>query len=457
MSPSATGRSVIILGFLILFSGVRAVCAARPRVSAQLEEALQIQSIEGQSIPVIVRVRPGPARLALGAGVDEPASSKRVALGELEPLRADLNGKARPGSSTTTLWIARSVAVELPADSIVKVASRQDVEMVYLDRGVTLLPPRSPGHGASVWGPKSIGVGPVRGKAGLTGAGVRVGHIDTGVDGHHPDLAGRISSFLDLVNGRQSPYDDEGHGTHTAATIAGIGTEGVAPKANLLVIKALDCRGGSNLRTLLLAMQKMAEEPFKPSVVSCSWGMALEEMGDGRELLREAVTTWRRAGILPVFAVGNSGPGHLSVPGAYPETLSVGALGRDLREASFSSSGTMQWGSRKLKKPDVYAPGVDIVSARAGGGYVSLSGTSMACPHVAGLAALLKERRPDLSVDQLEQALRHAADGSTPGKPVHEKIVRLDCALDWIERHCRRLSFSPVSASQDPVEISVSR
>ena len=230
-------------------------------------------------------------------------------------------------------------------------------------------------------------------------------HLDTGVDGRHAALAGAVAHFAEFdVMGRAiqpapKPHDSDEHGTHTAGTIAGrpVGGRhvGVAPGARLA--SAMVIEGGDAIARVLGGMDWALS--LGARVLSLSLGFR----GWWPDFL--AVTrVLRQKGVLPVFAVGNEYAGSSRSPGNYPEALSVGACGEDDRVADFSSS---QRFNRKKDPvvPDLVAPGVGIVSAKPGGGYQAMDGTSMATPHVAGLAALLLEAVPKAKVSRLEAAI----------------------------------------------------
>ena len=168
------------------------------------------------------------------------------------------------------------------------------------------------------------------------------------MDADHPDLAGKVVAWRDFVNGRPTPYDDEGHGTHTIGTMvggaAGGAPIGVAPGARVVVAKALDHNGAATISTLLAAAQWITDPDGIPStadfptVVNASWGTPA---GPADDALLPLIRRWRELGIVPVFAAGNTGPrGSVGLPAAYPETFAVGALGPGGHVAAFSSRGS---------------------------------------------------------------------------------------------------------------------
>ena len=242
-------------------------------------------------------------------------------------------------------------------------------------------------------------------KQGLTGKGVRVGHLDTGADGKHPALKTAIVSFAEFDSfGVQTkpvpqPHDTDEHGTHTAATIAGRVVKkqavGVAPEAGLA--SAIVIEGGNVIARILGGMDWAITQDIR--VLSMSLG--LRGMIDSFLAVTQII---RARNILPVFAVGNEGPGTSRSPGNYVEALSVGANDKNGAVAGFSSSQRFIRTNDPLV-PDVVAPGVDVISAKPGGGFQSMSGSSMATPHVAGLAALLFQAKPTASVTEVENAI----------------------------------------------------
>ncbi len=258
--------------------------------------------------------------------------------------------------------------------------------------------------GSVTWGIKALGVEKLWDK-GFTGKGVLVGHLDTGADGRHPALAGAIASFaeFDFLGREVAPapaaHDTGQHGTHTAATIAGraVGGQsmGVAPEAQLA--SAIVIEGGEVVARILGGMNWAVGLGVR--VLSMSLGLR----GVHTDFL-PLTQILRARNVLPVFAAGNEGPGTSRAPGNYSEALSVGACDEDLLVADFSSS------QRFLRPadpiiPDLIAPGVDIISAKPGGGFQTMDGTSMATPHMAGLAAVLMSAKPAASADKIEAAI----------------------------------------------------
>ncbi|WP_350273890.1 S8 family peptidase [Kribbella sp. HUAS MG21] len=250
-------------------------------------------------------------------------------------------------------------------------------------------------------------------QGGNTGAGVDVAVLDTGIDAAHPDFGGRIVAAQSFVPGADVT-DRNGHGTHVASTIAGTGAasdgseRGVAPGAGLHVGKVLDDDGNGQDSWILAGMEWAARDQHA-KVISMSLGSGPT---DGTDPMSQAVNALSaETGALFVIAAGNSGPDPFSVssPGAADAALTVGAVDGKDRLASFSSRGP-RVGDSGLK-PDLTAPGVDVLAARSQyspegeGAYVALSGTSMATPHVAGAAALLAHEHPDWTGQQLKDAL----------------------------------------------------
>jgi len=210
------------------------------------------------------------------------------------------------------------------------------------------------------------------------GKGVKVAVIDTGIDTGHPELSGKVDGGYSAITKTENPadyQDDNGHGSHVAGTIAakkdGKGVVGVAPKARLYAVKVLDADGSGNLSDVIDGIVWAAKN--KMDVANMSLGAPVDS-----EAMKRAVRFARGSGVVVVAAAGNSG-GSVGFPGAYEDTIAVAASDSNDKLAGFSSRGP---------EVDFIAPGVDVLSSKMGGGFASYSGTSMAAPHVAGLAAL---------------------------------------------------------------------
>ncbi|MFD7860741.1 S8 family serine peptidase [Streptomyces sp. NPDC059783] len=249
-------------------------------------------------------------------------------------------------------------------------------------------------------------------EAGLTGKGVKVAVLDTGYDASHPDLASRVTESKSFIAG-QEVADRHGHGTHVSSTVGGSGAasdgkeKGVAPDATLAVGKVLSDEGYGDESQIIAGMEWAAKD-IKAKVISMSLGS--DTGSDGTDPMAQAVNTLSaETGALFVIAAGNAyNPGTIGSPGAADSALTVGAVDADDRRAGFSSQGP-RLGDNGLK-PDVSAPGVDILAARSSlvegsGAYTTMSGTSMATPHVAGMAALVAQEHPDWTGRQLKDAL----------------------------------------------------
>ncbi|MDO8757210.1 MAG: S8 family peptidase, partial [Elusimicrobiota bacterium] len=241
------------------------------------------------------------------------------------------------------------------------------------------------------------------------GKGVKVAVIDTGIDTSHPDLSGGVDGGYSAITKTENPadyQDDNGHGTHVAGTVAGKrdgkGVVGVAPKARLYAVKVLDADGSGNLSDVIDGIVWAAKN--KMDVANMSLGAPIDS-----EAMHRAVRFARGSGVVIVAAAGNSG-GSVGFPGAYEETIAVAASNFEDKLAGFSSRGP---------EVDFIAPGVDVLSAKMGGGFASYSGTSMAAPHVAGLAALVVSQGyvglngPDGVFAQLKKAASPLAGGLT--------------------------------------------
>ncbi|MFC4017250.1 S8 family serine peptidase [Micromonospora sp. GCM10011542] len=296
---------------------------------------------------------------------------------------------------------------------------------------------------------------PAAHQAGFTGRGVRVAVLDTGVDATHPDLAGRVAEAANFTEVPETG-DTVGHGTHVASIIAGSGAasggryRGVAPDATLLAGKVCEDQGCSE-SAILAGMQWAAVDQHADVVNMSLTGPDTPEV-DPLEAAVESLTA--QTGALFVISAGNDGTdGSVGSPGTADAALAVGAVDRDDALADFSSRGP-RIGDSGLK-PDLTAPGVEIVAARGDGTllgdpvgdrYVSLSGTSMAAPHVTGAVALLAQQHGGWTAGQLKATLMASAKPHPAQTAYQQGAGRVDVA--------RAITQRVVS---DPVSVSFGR
>ncbi|WP_405534970.1 S8 family serine peptidase [Streptomyces sp. NBC_00075] len=320
-----------------------------------------------------------------------------------------IDGAALSAKKSSAFWT--DIAPALGTEPTAKAAKQlgEGIDKLWLDAQVKAsLDVSVPQIGApEVW------------QAGYDGKGVKVAVLDTGVDTGHPDLAGKIAESTSFVPD-QAVQDGHGHGTHVASTIVGSGAasdgrlKGVAPGAELLVGKVLGNDGRGQSSWIIAGMEWAAHSGAK--IVSMSLGGTATSSSD---VLSETVDELSAStGALFVVASGNAGPYEQSVgtPGIADSALTVGAVDKSDKLASFSSRGPRLGDS--AVKPEITAPGVGIVAARAAGttmgtpvdaNYTSANGTSMATPHVAGAAALVAQAHPDWTGEQIKQSLASTA------------------------------------------------
>jgi subtilisin family serine protease len=384
-------------------------------------------------------VIPSDAAPLLAAGRVDPALFDVTALvrdGYADPARADLPlvvgyqpgkraGSPRGASVVRSLPALNATAVSEPKAAAGAfwrdVTGGQGVAHVWLDAKVHALLDHSVPQISA----------PVAWQRGLTGKGVTVGVLDTGIDATHPDLSDAVAVARDFTGSANGTRDLVGHGTHVASIITGSGAAsggryvGVAPDARLAVGKVLDDTGNGTFSQVIAGMEWAAG--LHLPVVNMSLGVDLPSDGtDPVSATVDALTA--RTGTLFVIAAGNAGADEsVGIPAVAASALTVGAVdGADVL-APFSSRGPRR-GDAGVK-PDITAPGVGIVAARAAGtedgepvgdSYVRLDGTSMATPHVTGAAAILAQQHPDWAPERLKAALMNTADPS-PDSTVYEQ------------------------------------
>ena len=401
---------------------------------------------------VLMAMVPAPARGAAADGKLDPPLRARADRGEglSRVIVRTLPGvSATPAIKSVAGIAGRRLAmldaqVALVADtSLDSLAARADVLSVTLDRRV---------HGTLERTSATVGASQVRDELGVDGAGIGVAIIDSGVANWHDDLGtDRVVHFADFVTHLPQPHDDYGHGTHVAGIIAGSGYDsagarrGVAPGASLVVLKVLDGAGDGFISNVIAAVDYIIEHRARFNIrvlnLSVAAGVYESYTTDPFTLAAKRAVD---AGIVVVTSAGNLGRsdsgqiqrGGITAPGNAPWVLTVGATNHqrtaaraDDTLASFTSRGPTN--IDRAMKPDVAAPGVGIESLAAGGStiynlnpaarltgtvetatvpYISMTGTSMAAPVVAGTVALMLQANPDLTPNLVKAIIQYTAE-----------------------------------------------
>ncbi len=355
------------------------------------------------------------------------------------------------GLAYRAFWAANFITLEADAALAAKLAARADVAAIELDAPMQMIQPDLFQPTAEPTKAIESGVTRVNAPAlwamGFRGQGVIVAGEDTGIQWDHPAIKRQYLGWNGAVANHNYhwydgirpggaggtcgtasafPCDDNNHGTHTVGTIVGddggANQIGVAPAARWIGCRNMDLGNGTPT-TYTTCMQWMMAptdlagnnpDPLRaPHVVNNSWGCPPSEGCTTPDILRTVVENVRNAGILMVVSAGNSGSSCSTIsdpPGTYAASFSVGAIGTTAM-AGFSSRGPITVDGSNRLKPDIVAPGVTVRSATRNNSYASFNGTSMAGPHVAGVAALLMSIDPTLKRDpaRIEALMRATA------------------------------------------------
>ncbi|MFA5526992.1 MAG: S8 family peptidase [Peptostreptococcales bacterium] len=331
----------------------------------------------------------------------------------IEDVKSFIHGKQ--GKISYELPFMNAVAAEIPADNVMPVALNKMIKFIDDDTKVF----KTMDIASSFMGIR------LANNYDYTGENIGIAIIDTGV-APHTDLVkptNRIIGFKDFIGGKTSPYDDDGHGTHVAGIAAGNGFTtskyaGIAPKANIIAIKVLDSAGSGNTSNILAGLQWVIDnkEKYNIRIVNMSLGTPADS-SHREDPLAKGASAAVAAGLSVIVAGGNSGPNRKTInsPGISPDVITVGAIDDnrttsfyDIFVADFSSRGPTPSG---FSKPDIMAPGVDIMSLsnKQLNGYASHSGTSMATPIISGAAALLYQKNPYLTPRQIKKIIKGTA------------------------------------------------
>lgn len=427
-----------------------------PRLNAALSNA----GPERLRIVVVTERQTDAAALEAAVRGMTPAQRRETVISRLReesaqalaPLEALVRTRQEWFAAWRPLWIVNAATLEATPAGLRALSALQGLARIDLCVPYQAIPERDlapfarPDETlANSLGIERVGAPEVWGGYGIRGNGVLVAIMDTGILTTHPDLADHIWTNIgeipdngvdddmngyiddvhgyDIINGDGDPTDDQGHGTHVSGTVAGDGTDGtntgMAPGATLMAVKVLDEYGSGEEHYVWEGIQYATLMGAQVGNLSLGWSYGASP---DRATWRQTCLNALAAGLTLCIAAGNEGmsagvPNNLRTPGDVPEVITVGAVNSSDLWAEFSAVGPVTWqdisGYRDypfppgLTKPDVCAPGVEVLSTVITGGYDSLGydGTSMATPHVTGLCALLLEADPSLTPADLKMIL----------------------------------------------------
>jgi serine protease AprX len=355
-------------------------------------EARMATAAADQALPVIVRYKPGrqPASIAAVRGAKKLALDDSVAL---------------PLTPAQIRALVASGAVESVEKDEIFSASRESANASF---GAT--------KAAADFGLTGDGDGS---PTSYSAQDLTIAVIDTGIDGGHQDFAGgKIIGWKDFVGNRTQPYDDDGHGTHVASIAAGAvnaqGVSGVAPGASLVGVKVLGADGNGTAAGIIQGVEWCIQNRARYGIDVINMSLGGEGSSDGTDAVSRAVNRAVAAGMVVCVAAGNEGPGSytVSTPGAAADVVTVGNM-VDVGKGGFALALSSSHGPTAdgRVKPDLCGPGYQILAAEAnsGDGYTRMTGTSMATPFVAGIAALVLQANPKLSPAEVKALLKGTA------------------------------------------------
>ena len=466
MSTSHPKFHRLALAALAVACGSAQAARVNPDLAAAAAREGRVEAL------IVLKDQATPAQAVLDRGADYKA--RRRALVDALRSRADVQQAAlrswlqARGIEHQPFWIANVVHARLSADDLAALASRQDISRVEPNPTIAVALPKGGAGRAGVapqgaesvaWGVTKINA-PLVWAEGFNGQGVTIAGEDTGYKWDHPAIkpqyrgwngssADHNYNWHDAIhspNGScpadsQQPCDDHGHGTHTAGTFAGDDHDthqvGVAPGAQWIGCRNMNAGAGTPA-TYIECMQWMLAptdlknrnpDPDKaPDVISNSWTCTEGEGCTVGNEIQQAAANLISGGILFVAAAANDGPNCSTItnpPAIYSASFTIGATDSSDALAGFSSRGPVIVSPRRdtaQVKPDVSAPGVNVFSSWPPATYTSLSGTSMATPHVAGAAALLMSAVPELKghPNKVAKLLRKTAQTEGVTDPINQ-------------------------------------
>jgi subtilisin family serine protease len=403
------------------------------------------QPTTGRDVQAFIIYLEAHANLTDDSLPDDLIARRQAVIGRLQQVasssQADLLDTLRQMQATKRviqfepLWIVNAVLVEGERNAIERLADRPEVGRVEPDTRRQWVGPietfPAEANGQWSWGVQRVGAPHVWHGLGVTGQGVTVAIMDSGVDWQHPVLkvnyrgtqpgggANHANNWADFVDGSLAPVDANGHGTHVAGTAVGQEGIGTAPGAKWIAVRVLDENGGGTIgdihRGFQWLMAPNGNPALAPDLVNNSWGGSPELVDFVQD-----VAALQAAGIIPLFAAGNDGPfpGTVGAPANYPDTLAIGAT--DPRDAVTWFSARGPSGLTSETKPTFVAPGARVLSSLPGGTYGYRNGTSMAAPHATGAYALALSAAPSLSRLQLTRLFTSTASVIGASQPTDD-------------------------------------
>jgi len=377
-----------------------------------------------EQIPIIIQLQNQNIPFNTKQGRSQIDDEQKNIMSYLNEAKA--RNKAQKIKST---HIVNSIATKVTPEIIASLAEMPEVSRIELDEVVSAsrekaslsktVNPSCSKHNNS-WGIDKIEA-PKVWKRGITGKGIIVAIVDSGIDATHPDLDDlddnphtkdpKVVGWIDYTDGSKYPYDDFGHGTQIAGTISGTGASGVntgvAPGTKLIVAKVFDQYGSGYRSDVILAFEWAVNNGAR--IISFSGGV-----GSHNSSFTIAIDKIVAAGVIPVVSTGNNGPDSKTItcPGDEINSTTVGATDSSDLIDYFSSRGPVNLYRKQYIKPDISAPGVDITSTvpvNYGYAYEDVSGTSIAAPHVSGTVALMLEKNPTLKPSKIKSILESTA------------------------------------------------
>lgn len=353
-----------------------------------------------------------------------------------------------------SIWLNNSIAATIPENFIPLISSLKNVVLIKPDRKIVLESGATGGNPTQLdWNIISIGASDLW-DVGVSGQGVIIGSMDTGVDINHPDLLtrwrGGSNSWFDPYGIHATPYDSNGHGTQTTSLMVGGSGSGynigVAPEAHWIAAKIFDDSDTASISAIHLAFQWMLDPDGDPAtddgadIVNNSWNFG-NSFNQCDYEFQEDISILRSADVAVVFSSGNSGPSPETShsPANNEDTISVGATDEFSNVAFFSSRGASACDDGVIY-PKLTAPGVNVITADLtfGGAipnsYTYSSGTSFAAPHVAAALALLQSKFPSSELGERENALYSTAFGLGPVNDYGNGIIDVQAAMEFMGR-----------------------